>query len=468
MSSPPLSSTTEPATAVSPFPQLRADLQAALLGGYDELIGRLSWDREQIRAHQRERLRRLLRHAAARSPFHAERLAGLDVESVDPGDLSGLPVMTKADLMGSFDRVVTDPRITLARVEAALHEVMDEPAVPADSVLATVSGGSSGVRGVFVQDIPAARQSVGSLSRGMMARIRTAGAPPGGLRVAMVAAGSPVHPTGAAPALTGGALPFGFRSVPVTLPLREIVERLDRMQPHALYGYPTMLARLAAEQAAGRLGISPLMVTTTAETLTEELRRAIREGFGAPVVDSFGTAEGLIGGSPPDDDVLVFAEDGCIVELVDADDRPVPAGTPSAAVLVTVLENRLQPLIRYRLTDSFVEQPPVPGHGYLRARVEGRADDVLRFGDVPVHPLAIRTVMVHTPAVVDYRVRQTASGIAVSAVGSGDIDSEGLRDRLVAALSQAGVPGPEVDVEVVPELPLDPDSGKLRRFAPLR
>jgi len=36
----------------------------------------------------------------------------------------------------------------------------------------------------------------------------------------------------------------------------------------------------------------------------------------------------------------------------------VPPGTPSAAVLITSLENRLQPLIRYRLTDSFTEEPP--------------------------------------------------------------------------------------------------------------
>ncbi len=114
--------------------------------------------------------------------------------------------------------------------------------------------------------------------------------------------------------------------------------------------------------------------------------------------------------------MLVFAEDGCIVELVDADDRPVPPGTPSAAVLITSLENRLQPLIRYRLTDSFVQQPPVEGHGYLRARVQGRSDEVLHFDDVVLHPLVVRSVLAHSPEVVDYRVRQTPRGIAVSAL----------------------------------------------------
>ena len=129
------------------------------------------------------------------------------------------------------------------------------------------------------------------------------------------------------------------------------------------------------------------------------------------MLDTFGSHRAAHGQlDPPDDEVLVFSEDGCIVELVDADDRPVPPGTPSAAVLITSLENRLQPLIRYRLTDSFVQQPPAEGHGYLRARVEGRSDEILRFGDVLLHPLVVRSVLARTPEVVDYRVRQLRTG----------------------------------------------------------
>jgi phenylacetate-coenzyme A ligase PaaK-like adenylate-forming protein len=165
--------------------------------------------------------------------------------------------------------------------------------------------------------------------------------------------------------------------------------------------------------------------------------------------------------------VLVFSEDGCIVELVDADDRPVPPGTPSAAVLITSLENRLQPLIRYRLSDSFVAQPPVAGHGYLRARVQGRSDEVLRFGDVLLHPLVVRSVLVHAPEVVDYRVRQTPRGIEVSALAPRGADIQRLRTDLTAAMAGAGLPTPEVTVDLVSDLPRDGATGKLRRFVPL-
>ncbi|MGV7852596.1 hypothetical protein PJM29_30980, partial [Mycobacterium kansasii] len=66
-----------------------------------------------------------------------------------------------------------------------------------------------------------------------------------------------------------------------------------------------------------------------------------------------------------DDDVLVFSTDMCIVELVDAHNQPVARGAASAKVLVTNLYNLTQPLIRYELTDAFVQQPDAAEHGYL-------------------------------------------------------------------------------------------------------
>src|SRR5688572_20002370 len=182
-------------TVVSPLSMRRARLQADLLAQYDELIARTSWDRERIRNHQRDRLRALLRHAATRSRFHGARLRGVDVDSIEPDDLSALPVMTKAQLMEHFDDVVTDPRITLADAEAALAGDDREPAMLLDDVLVLTSGGSSGRRGVFLLDRPTSLQFVGALTRGLMARIRATGAPPGGVQAAMVAAGSFVHAT---------------------------------------------------------------------------------------------------------------------------------------------------------------------------------------------------------------------------------------------------------------------------------
>jgi phenylacetate-CoA ligase len=451
------------------FSALRDDLHVELLQRYPALIARMGWSREQILAHQRARLRELLAHVVEHSPFHARRLARIDVDAVDPADLSQLPVMTKAEMMNGLDDVFADRRLSHRLVEEALAATGSEPVPLLGEYVAFTSGGSSGQRGVYVLDRPGLLQLLGSITRGLVTRIQALGGPPpGGLPVAMVAARSAVHATGGAPAITaGGMLPFRFLPVPVTLPLSEIVDRLNAMRPPVLFGYPSLLARLAAEQQAGRLRIAPIAMTCTSETCTPELRDAITRAFGAPLVDTFASTEGLVGSSPPDDDVITFAEDGCIVELVDEHHRPVPPGTPSTAVLMTSLYNRVQPLIRYELTDSFVQQPDAPEHGYLRARVQGRSDEVFRYGAVTVHPLVVRSVLVQTPDVLEYQVRQTRGGIDVTAVADSGLDRQGLQLRLAAALEGSGLTRPDVAVRVEPNLERHPETGKLRRFVAL-
>ena len=49
---------------------------------------------------------------------------------------------------------------------------------------------------------------------------------------------------------------------------------------------------------------------------------------------------------------LHIFEDLVLLEVVDADNRPVPPGTHGEKVLLTVLFNHTQPLIRYELSDS--------------------------------------------------------------------------------------------------------------------
>jgi phenylacetate-CoA ligase len=447
----------------------RADVQDALLAGMDDHVHRLAWDAERVAAAQRDGLHRLLAHSVEYSSFHRRRLAGIDPGRVDPSDLTALPVMTKADMMASFDDVVTDHRLTLQLIERALAATGTEPVPVHGDYVAMATGGSSGRRGVFVFDRDALTAFASALSRGLMARLQTfGGPPPGGLPIAMVSAASAVHATGVAPALSVGRdMPFRFVPVPVTLPLPEIVECLNELQAPALYGYASMLARLAVEQRTGRLQLSPLVVTSTSETLTADMRAAITEAFGAPVIDTFGSTEGLVGTTAPGDCVLTFNSDMCIVELVDDDNQPVAPGVASAKVLLTNLSNTVQPLIRYELNDSFTGQPAADDHGYLRATVEGRVEDVLRYGSVDVHPLVVRAVLVKTPAVLDYQLRQTARGIDADLVATGSLDLDDIVDRLTSALAHAGLQQPEVTARTVTTLARHPKTGKLQRFVPL-
>jgi phenylacetate-CoA ligase len=447
-------------TAISTIDDYRARFQPSLLERLPDHLGRLAWDHERIATWQRDRLRKLLRRAISSSPFHARRLQGIDPETFELADLPKLPVMTKEEMMDRFDDVVTDRRLSLGLLESTLAQTSDEPVPLFSEYVCQASGGSSGCRGVFVLDLEAMTEFSASLLRPAFVAAADA-------RVtAIVAAPSAVHATGIPSKLMKGG-PMQIHTAPASLPIPELCARLDHAQPDVLLGYPSMLARLAAEQQAGRLRIAPKLVRTTSETLLAEHRRAIREAFGAPVMDTFGSSEGLVGSSLPDDPVLVFASDLCVVELVDEANRPVKPGTPSAKLLVTNLYNLAQPLIRYVLEDSFVEQPLLAEHGHFRAIVHGRADEVLHYADVDVHPIVVRSVFVKTPEVIDYQVRQTARGVNATVVASQQLDADGLSQRLRKALHGAGLAEPDVHIDVAAALERNAGTGKLRRVIPI-
>ena len=217
---------------------------------------------------------------------------------------------------------------------------------------------------MFVLDRAAVTSFGTAVSREPVAATLASDTPRERPRMAYVAAPSAVHATGLVAAFAeGDNAPVRVHLVPATLPLAEIVQRLNELQPTALSGYASMVARLAVEVRAGHLQITPEQVSSTSETLLHEMRSTIREAFGVPVSDGFGSTEGLVGKTGPDDDVLIFNTDMCIVELVDTDNRPVAPGVPSAKVLVTNLYNMTQPLIRYELTDTFIRQPDAVEHG---------------------------------------------------------------------------------------------------------
>lgn len=131
---------------------------------------RLTWSAERLRGHQEQQLRRLLAAAMSGSAFHRKRLSGVTADAFMIDDLSALPVMTKSEMMASFDEVVTDPRLQRDAVEAHVRNAGPEP-VPLDGAFVPLaSGGSSGERGIFVYDQEAVVTYLSAFSRTGMAR----------------------------------------------------------------------------------------------------------------------------------------------------------------------------------------------------------------------------------------------------------------------------------------------------------
>src|SRR5581483_8039203 len=166
----------------------------------------------------------------------------------------------------------------------------------------------------------------------------------------MIAGGKATHMTFAAARTFRGFV--NVTPIPASLPVPEIVARLHELQPLAVVGYPSMLYVLANEAMAGRLRITPRLVSAGSEPLLPEIRRAMEEAWDCTVLNVLGTSEGVGAGSCGQSSGMHLAEDVAIFEFVDATGDPVPPGTRAAKMYITNLYNHVQPLIRYELTDE--------------------------------------------------------------------------------------------------------------------
>lgn len=435
------------------FDESAASFQGHLLTSLVEQIERLHWDERTLAEHRRGALAETLSFAATRSRWHAQRLAPVDLDAVTPDDLTALPTMTKADLMAAWDDVVTDPRLSLSAARGHLASLdADGPSFLLDAYLVFTTGGSTGEPGVFPW-------SCEEFARWAASNIRfgaDAGDPPPE-RLTFVGARSPRHPSALPPLLLYG-LDAGARMVvPVDQPLPAIADALNEIQPDSVFCVGSMLPALVEAQERGVLRIEPRSMSVGSDAVDPRALDAAARAFGVRPTDSYPTTDvGQIAVQPRGERGMVVADDLMIVEAVDEHDRAVAAGEVSHHLLVTSLHQRTVPLIRYRIDDrvrvDIERSERYPAYSRI-AEIDGRADDLFRYGALTVHPHSFRSVISRHQAVCDYQVRQTPAGAEILVVEAGALDLDALARDLRGALATAGLPGGVVTVQVVEALP---------------
>ena len=454
---------------MSDYEALRQQHVAHAVALTPRLIEQLDWPAERLAAYRTARLRELVRAATGRSPWYRKRLADVDIDRLDETTLAELPVLTKAELMEHFDGIITDRRLSLARLEQHLGAV-ETGSYLFGRYTAITSGGSTGQRGVFVYDWDSWAVFWLSIVRGVL-RVKLADPALAGRPavLASVAAAHFSHGTAAMARTFAGAHLTGIR-LPVTLPTEEIVAGLNDAQPDFLLAYPSVLYILAREALAGRLRIAPRRILAGAEPLLPEIRAAAEQAWEAKVINVWGMSEGGGTAAGCDQGSTHISEDQLIVEPVDLAGRPVAPGERSAKVYLTNLYNLALPLIRYEITDEITVLPdPCPcGSAHRRiADVQGRLDDVFVYPGIRVHPHLFRSELGREAGVIEYQVRQTPAGAAIAVRCTAPVSLDRLRDRVAAALARSGLERPQVIVEAVDRLERLGGPAKLKRFLPL-
>jgi putative adenylate-forming enzyme len=433
-------------------------------------ISREQGPRAQLASQQQQRLEIVVRHAATHSPFYRRWLAETGALGAEPVQLARLPVLDKPLLMQRFDELVCDPRL---RRDELLDWVgqLTRDQLYLDRYRVVVTSGSSGRPGLFVYD-PVGWRSIGAqfLRSSMWAGL---GPSLPRQRMAWLGGAAPSHISRQGAATMAIGL-HRLLALPVTLPLSRLVQALNQFQPTYLNVYPSVAMWLAEEQQAGRLRLSPRILVTAAELRTPEMTQRLTDAFGVRPFDVYGCTEGLFGSECQHHQGIHLFEDTTLVENVDPDGRPVPAGEPGARLLVTNLHNLVQPLLRLEVTDLVTLDPdPCPcGRVLVRASaIHGRSDDVLSLpaghgGRVSVHPLHF-ALLTRDPQVREFQVVQHGPALRVLVVpGPAALAGDtGLEARLGQAVTRQllglGVHDPQVTVERRSALPRSA-GGKLK------
>jgi phenylacetate-CoA ligase len=247
-----------------------------------------------------------------------------------------------------------------------------------------------------------------------------------------------------------------------------------------LFCTPTYALTIAerAEQMGVDLHALPLRVGSFgAEPWTVEMRKEIEERMGIAACEAYGLTE-MMGpgvGFSCDENRLHLNEDHVYPEIVDpATLEPLPLGEKGELVL-TALQRRAMPLLRYRTRDITSLRRGECACGRTLVTMEkilGRSDDMLIISGVNVFPSQIEALIMEFGEMEPlYQIRVFKKGYLdamtveaeakLEVYGRGPKAIEELGERISAHIH--GVIGLRVPVEIVPIGTVARSEGKAQR-----
>lgn len=395
---------------------------------------------EEIEALCWQRTRDLLRYASTHVPFYRRRFESLQLDVRDirePRDYEQIPLLTRSDLTEHFAEMLSD--------EATLRDVR-----------ISTTGGSSGVPAKVYHQKNVVRAATGwrmldwwgispadhwaSVYRDIRTNFKA--------RTQHFAQWWPTRH------LLLNATSFTEQDM-----IRFIAE-FNQVKPRLIHGYVGAVDVLSTYILDHNLKMAPpKAIWVTSAPITAVQQKRIEEAFGAPVYDQYGCCEIYwLAAECPSRKGLHMFQDIRRFEFLDDAGKPVPDGE-YGNIVVTDLENRYFPLIRYvngdrgrRLTDRCNCGCNLP----LMDKVKGRVSEtfVLPSG-TRLNGEYLTTLFDDFPeAVKQFQVHQTAdSAIRLRVIPNRQYPGwepllETVRDKLTAAIRHE-VP---VTLEVVDEI----------------
>ncbi len=368
------------------------------------------------------RLQEAVRRAWRLSTFHREHWLAHGVRENwvpgEPGELDGLPIVTKEDLLQAQKRnppwggnLCVSPR-DIAQVHL-----------------------TTGTSGIGQERYAMTAADVAVMGRSWEPQYRAIGLERGDVALLTI----PVSIFCAGLSALEGARLHGLVPVLTGVASKELMlELLFEQRPAYLYGVESLLlqlANLARERGSRVVGLKGVQAVGA----SPQLVHAAREVFGARVYDVYGCTQAAAKIATTcrlgvEDGTNHFHAEHLFIETRDsASGRPIGEG--EAEVILSTTYREACPVIRFAIRDKVTLVPAgecaccEPTAGFRPGSV-GRIDSMLKIRGVNVWPQQVEQLLLGHPAVRDFRaeVRRRADGadelvlrVCVSALGDGEI-----------------------------------------------
>jgi len=411
------------------------------------------WPREALTALRREKLRTLLLTCVQDVPAYQQYKDYTGMIEDDPFDaLSRFPILEKNKLRESAETYVN-------------------PKMPRESLIANCSGGSTSVPVQFYIDRPTVENFEAARWRGLS----WYGITPGSRCVMLWGQALELN----AGAQKREAIKEKWLKNRIMIPaygmnlqsMPRYLQTIRRFKPEYIYGYASVLFSFAdwMLQKNETIGFPLKCVVSTAETLHDYQREAVGKAFGyngsnARVVNEYGAKDGgILAYECPCGQMHISAEN-VVLEVVDPVTRePLPIGE-AGVLLVTDLNNRVMPRLRYCIGDRLALSDAVCECGVTLPVVEaldGREDDMfLSLDGKLIHGHAFNYISRRMNVVRKFQIVQHSPASATLRIVRDPNASDAALEDMVAEMRKL-LPGSNFTVTYVSDIPAT-HSGKFR------
>ena len=360
---------------------------------WDEKTEMLSDD--EMRMLQWKRLKKQLQYDYDKSPYYKEKfkevgLTPRDVRSFE--DFQQIPIMTKNE----------HRKTQQESLERFGHPYGLTTCAPIEKIVRINStSGTTGVPTLYTLT----KHDVRVLNEMHARKYWRAGLRPGNvvlqaLSLSMFTGGLP---------LSDGLQAMGLCCVPVGIEggTKRIIQFLELTKPQALIATPSFGEYLIEKapslmgKEAKELGIRWFFCAGEPGGGIPEIRRRLREGFGARVFDHTGGGHafhGICCGEEEYQGMHFTSPDHCILEIVNPETKkPIDMVDGAMGEMVfTFIDWEGGPFLRYALGDilQVFTKPCSCGFPGIRFKIMGRADDMLIVKGVNIYPAAIKDAVV--------------------------------------------------------------------------